>query len=73
MKQQPAPSFPITELAFDKDKKPWGKPNDVTALLMLATQGKTITMLKGSNGMPIILNDKTIEPVTHEEERSIDD
>ncbi len=66
-------SFPVTELAFDKDKKPWGNPNDVTALLMLSSQSRVINMIKGPNGVPLVLYDGTIPAITHEEGRSMDD
>ena len=48
-------------------------PNDVTALLMLSSQSRVINMIKGPNGVPLVLYDGTIPAITHEEGRSMDD
>lgn len=72
LKVEKKASFPVTDLAFDKDRKPWGAPNDATALLMLAMNSRIINMVKSAKG-PVILNDETIEPVTHIEGRGMDD
>ncbi len=65
--------FPVTELAFDKDRKTWGTSRDATALLMLSMQTKTISMAKSTTNVPLIMNNRSIQPVTHEEGRSMDD
>lgn len=75
MKGTDKSSFPVTDLAFDKDRKTWGTPNDATALLMLATKSGVIHLEKGSNGIPTVkyIKDFAPEPVTHVEGRDIDD
>lgn len=60
-------NFPVTELAFDKDRKPWGTSRDATALLMLSMQAKVISMSKNSQGIPVIIDDGSIKPVIHDE------
>lgn len=73
MPQKNISTFPVTDLAFDKDRKPWGKPNDATALLMLSAQSGIISMVKGADGKPLVVYTSNIEPVIHEEGRSMDD
>ena len=63
-------SFPVTDLRFDKDKNPWGSPNDATSLVMLATKSGIIHLEKGSNGIPVVkyIRDFSPKPVTHIED-----
>ena len=73
LKQHPSSFYYAKELAFDKDKKPWGTAQDATALLMLALQCRILVMSEASKSTPLILSDSSIQPVFHEDGRSMDD
>ena len=63
--------FPVTDLIFGKDKKPWSKnPKDGTALLMLSVQSKTAAMQK-VDGVPAICCDGMVPPITYAEDGHI--
>ena len=63
-------NFPAQDLIFDKDRKPWGPPNDATALLMLAMNSRVINLIKGPKG-PLVLYDGLIKPVIHYEDEDM--
>ena len=63
--------FPVTDLIFDKDRKPWSRnPKDGTALLMLSAQSKLVMMVNSKRG-PVVGYSKTIPAIIHREDGSI--